>query len=695
MICEGFDERAQLRGPPKIHWPSPKMQACFSRFVHLLTGKSPGLPRSVHRTTIGRNLRGEGEMARYRFGRSGVLAMPLFMAMAGSTVSRGAETPPPPGAELYAQLCASCHDHPKDRIPSRETLAKRTPEEVVMALTSGSMRVQAGGLNLNQQNALATFITGRAPSEASARAPEKNLCKPGVAAAAAAASRNQEQWNGWGRDLENSRFQPKPGLTAADLPRLKLQWAFGYRGSSIYGQPTVVEGKVYVTSVTGRVYALDAATGCTHWTYDAKGPSRTAVTVSHVTGAPGAGASQQVVFVGDDTATVYALKASDGSVVWQQRLDEHAAARISGAPVFHDQRLYVPVSSLEELSAVTPGYECCTFRGSVAALEAGTGRVLWQTYTIDKVAQPTRKARDGTQLRGPAGVAVWSAPTIDPARNQLYVGTGNSYTDETAPRANAILAMNLATGRIVWENQVAAADNYIVGCDIAPSGPCEVGKACPAGPPNCPNPVGPDIDFGTSPILRTLADGRQILITGQKSGELHALDPKDGREVWSSRVGAGSAIGGIEWGHAADDTQVYAAVSDLMAPAGHPRGGISALRIADGKQVWRTPAPQPVCSWGSRGCSAAQSQAVTVIPGAVFSGSHDGHLRAYSSTDGRILWDVDTGLPFETVNAVPAAGGSLDHGGATVAGGRVFVNSGYGRINGQPGNVLLVYGVSK
>jgi polyvinyl alcohol dehydrogenase (cytochrome) len=594
---------------------------------------------------------------------------------------------------LYQQLCAACHDHPKDRIPPRDQLAKRTPEEVVTALSRGTMRVQAGGLNLNELNSLATYLTGRAPAENGTIPPEKNVCKA-PQPLPAMTDPSQGQWNGWGRDLDNSRFQPHPGMTAADLPRLKLKWAFGYRGSSVYGQPTVVQGRVYVTSVSGRAYSLDAETGCVYWTYDAKGPSRTAMSLASVSSSDSPSAQrQQVVFFGDDTATVYALSAATGKLLWAQRLDKHSSARISGAPVFFRDRLYVPVSSLEELAAVTPGYPCCSFRGSVVALRARDGKMLWQTFTIDEPATPTRKAKDGTQLFGPAGVAVWSAPTIDSARNRLYVGTGNSYTDGTAPHANSILAFDLDTGRIVWANQIRAQDNYIVGCDIPPSGPCEVGKACPAGPANCPIPVGPDVDFGTSPILRTLPDGRQVLMTGAKSGEVHALDPATGHEVWVARVGAGSALGGIEWGPAADDTQLYAAVSDLTAVSALGPGGLTAVRIADGKQVWRAPPPKPVCSWGTRGCSAAQSQAVSAIPGAVFSGSHDGHLRAYSSTNGRTLWDVDTGVTFETVNGVAAAGGSLDHGGATIVGGKVFVNSGYGRINGQPGNVLLVYGL--
>ena len=417
-----------------------------------------------------------------------ILRASLLVALCSvSFASWSADALPSPGAELYAKMCAACHDHPKDRIPAREAIAKKTPEEIVVALTRGSMRVQSGGLNLNEQNALAEYLTGRAPSDAVLATPETNLCA--AKQPLQPPSDVKGQWNGWGRDLDNSRYQPNPGLTAADLPKLKLKWAFGYRGSSVYGQPTVVGGRVYVTSVTGRVYALDAKTGCVYWTYDAKAPVRTAASIATVTGA--GAVERQLIFFGDDTAFVYALDAADGKLIWSKRLDNHVVARISGAPVFYNQRLYVPVSSLEELAAMVPGYECCKFRGSVAALAAKDGSVIWQTYTIDKLAQPSRKSKTGVQLYGPAGAAVWSAPTIDPKRNRLYVGVGNSYTDETAPRANSITAFDLDSGKIVWSNQLAARDNYIVGCDTPPAGVCELGKACPNGPPYCPAPVGP------------------------------------------------------------------------------------------------------------------------------------------------------------------------------------------------------------
>jgi polyvinyl alcohol dehydrogenase (cytochrome) len=589
------------------------------------------------------------------------------------TASAGPKDGPPSasGAQLYQGFCSTCHDHPKDRIPAREVIAKRTPEEVMQALTSGIMRTQAAGLNMNDRVAIATFLTGKAPTNRAAP-PEINLCSPQVPARVDGRGRD---WNGWGRDLDNSRYQPGPGLAAADVPRLRLKWAFGYRASYVYGQPTIVGGRLYVSSSAGRVYSLDARTGCTHWTFDADDGVRTAISIAKI-----AGNARLMTFFGDDAATVYALDSNNGKLIWKRKLDSHPDARITGAPVLYDQHLYVPVSSLEELSAPAPGYECCKFRGSVAALDARDGTVLWQTYTIQRKPRPYRKTSTGTQLYGPAGGAVWSAPTLDPKRKLVYVGTGNSYTDVPTEHTDSILALEMDTGAIRWANQLHAHDNYIVGCDSSIS----------AGQGDCPRTLGPDVDFGTSPILRSLPDGRQILLTGEKSGQIYGIDPDSGKQLWAAQVGIGSSLGGLEWGAAADPTRLYAAVSDAMATTAKP-GGLVALRISDGKQMWRAEPPNPVCSWGPRNCLAAQSQAVSAIPGVVFSGSEDGHLRAYASSDGHVVWDFDTAQSFQTVNGVPASGGSLDNGGPTIAGGMVYVNSGYGRILGQPGNLLLAF----
>lgn len=616
------------------------------------------------------------------FGRRLALALTL---LAGCGAALAAELPPAPaGSSLYAERCASCHDHPRDRVPPRAQLQTRSPEEVAQALTSGAMRAQSVGLNINDINALATLLTGRAPGPELRPPAEQYLCAAHPAPRPAASG----DWNGWGRDEDNSRYQPQPGLAPEDLPRLAVKWAFGLRGTSVYGQPAVVGGRLYVSSSTGRLYSIDAASGCVHWSFDAQAAARTAVTVAALP-------RGLTAFFGDDSATVYAVDAADGGLLWKQQLDAHAMARITGAPVFRAGRLYVPISSLEEAPASDAKYPCCSFRGGVAALDAATGQVLWHTRVIAEESRPYRRSSSGTQLYGPAGGAVWNAPTIDTRRGLLYVGTGNSYTDIATSTTNAVVAIGLATGRIRWVRQLNRADNWVIGCAAPRVSPCPKGASCRgAGEANCPTSVGPDADFGVSPILRTLSDGRQVLLAGQKSGLVHALDPDhEGRRLWVSSAGQGGTLGGIEWGMAADAATVYAPISNVYGMGGHEPGGLAAIDIATGRVRWSAPPLQVECSFGARGCSGAQSQAATLIPGAVFSGAQDGHLRAYAATDGRVLWDFDTAHAFPTVNGVAAVGGSLDHGGPVLVDGVLYVLSGYGRINGQPGNLLLALSV--
>jgi len=364
-------------------------------------------------------------------------------------------------------------------------------------------------------------------------------------------------------------------------------------------------------------------------------------------------------------------------------------ARITGAPVLYADRLYVPVSSAEEGSAADRSYPCCTFRGSVVALDAMTGKKLWQTYTIQQEPRPTRKNPQGVQLWGPSGAAIWSAPTIDTQRGMIYVTTGDNYSDPATRTSDAILALDLKTGKMLWSRQFTGKDAFNVACMVGASA-------------NCPEANGPDLDFGSSAILRTLPNGKRILLAGQKSGIVHAIDPdRKGAIVWEQRVGRGSALGGIQWGPAADEDNIYVALSDIgiklkQSPGaamtvelnGKQGGGIFAYDLATGERHWA--AAPPGCG-GRPNCSPAQSAAVSVIPGAVFSGSVDGHMRAYSTQEGRVLWDFDTVREFKTTNAVTAKGGSLDGpgGSATIAGGMLFLGSGYGLWGGMPGNVLL------
>lgn len=583
-----------------------------------------------------------------------------------------------PDAEaLYKERCAACHDNATDRIPPRSVLAGYRPEIVIRSLTTGTMREHGKGMSDEDKQAMARFVTGKELGSAVADLQPKNLCAAPPPAISLTADSN---WNGWGRDLENTRFHPKPGLKAEDVPKLKVKWAFAFPNARYtYGQPTVIGDRLYITSAAGTVYALNARSGCLYWTFEAGNESRTAITVGAL---PAGSPARFAAYFGDDKANVYAIDADTGTSLWKTRVDEHPVGRVTGAPILYKDKLYVPVSSVEEAIAQNLKYECCKFRGAVAALDARTGKLLWKTHTITDPPKPFKKNSAGTQMYGPAGAAVWSAPTVDTKRGLIYVGTGNSYTDVETATANAIVAIDMETGSLKWVNQATPRDNFIMGCPKPGVG-------------NCPENEGPDVDFGSSPVLRSLARGKQVLLAGQKSGEVYGLDPDNrGKILWQRKVGEGSALGGVEWGFAADGEHAYVAIADVFArPPAKARPGIAALKIATGEQVWFTPAPKAVCSWGTSRCLPSQSQAVTAIPGAVFSGSMDGRLRAYSAKDGSIVWDFDTGVSFETVNGVAGQGGSLDGAGPTVSNGMLFVTSGYGRIVGRGGNVLLAFSV--
>ena len=577
---------------------------------------------------------------------------------------------------MFEQRCGVCHTKPADdRTPTRESLRQRTPEAVLDAITTGSMKVNADGLTDTQKRMIAEYITDRPLGSALAgqasampnRCPSKPLGNPLAG----------PSWNGWGADEGNSRFQPAAaaGLTAGSVPKLKLKWAFGFpNGSSAYAQPTIAGGRVFVGSDNGFVYSLDAASGCVYWSFQAQGGVRTAISI-------GKSSSRYAVYFGDVKANVYAVDAENGALLWTRSAESHPLARITGAPVLYDGRLYVPVASFEEGSGPNPKYECCTFRGSVVAYAAANGEQIWKTYTIPEKPRPTKKNSIGTQLWGPAGAAVWSAPTIDARRGALYVATGDAYTFPAADTSDAIMAFDLKSGIPLWTHQFTANDAFLVGC---PSGPTTRD--------NCPDVVGPDFDFGNSPILRTLPNGKSVLVIGQKSGAAWAIDPdKDGALLWQHKVGAGSALGGVEWGSAADDQYGYFAAAD--AQLGPNAGGLSALKLTTGEEVWKVLPPPVECAPG-RNCPQAQSAAITVIPGVVFSGTTNGIMRAYAASDGRILWDYNTAHEFTAVNGVKAKGGSLNGPGPVVAGGMLFMNSGYNYLGyGAAGNVLLAFGI--
>jgi len=595
------------------------------------------------------------------------------------------------GAAIYRRDCGTCHDTGADRAPARDALATMTAERVLAAMETGPMLSMASRNTGAERRAIAQYVTGKTLSarDLSMAPPQGAMCVtaavlPGNFANPLAG----KNWNGWGDNTNNTRFQDAAaaGITAAQAPRLKVKWAFGFPGDlDANAQPTVVGGRVFVGSAGGMVYSLSADSGCVYWAFKANGSVRGAVTIGEITTGSGKifGA-----FFGDLAGNIYALNAATGAQLWTLRADESRLARVMGSLVFHSGRLYVPVASGEETVGATATYECCKFRGSISAYDAATGRQIWKTYTITEDPKPTRKNAVGTQLYGPSGAGVWSSPAIDPVKNVLYATTGDNYSAPASSMSDAFIALDRDNGKILWARQMTAGDAWNTACRLADK-------------TNCPDEKAPDFDFSSPAMLVSLANGKRALVAGQKSGVVHAVDPDDnGKVLWQQRVGVGGTLGGVQWGSSTDGTNVYVALSDIvrtfipnsLGSNTDPKmgGGLFAFNLQTGERVWYAP-PVP-CGTRPR-CSPAQSAAVSSIPGVVFSGSVDGHLRGYSAKDGKVIFDFDAVGPYKSVNEVPARGGSFDGPGPAIAGGMMFVSSGYARAGGIPGNVLLAFSV--
>ena len=591
----------------------------------------------------------------------------------------------PDGAALYKERCALCHDASAEtRAPAPAALRQMSPENVVRSLESGLMKEQGATLSAAQKRTLAEFLTSKTIAGVS-QPPKSNACADIKAPFSPAGS----NWNGWGSDLGNTRFQPagQAGLSAAQVPRLKLKWAFAFPNTFVAnGQPTIVGGRIFVASANRNIYSLDAQSGCQYWSFEAQAPVRTAIVIATIPGER----TRQAAFFGDQRANTYAVDASSGELLWKVHIDDHPRSKIVGAPQYFDGRLFVPLTDGEEGPAMNPKYECCSGRGAMVALDAASGKQIWKTYTIGGDPHPVSKNSEGATMWGPSGASIWSAPTIDVERKVIYAGTGDNFSEPGTKTSDAVVAFDMQTGKMLWSRQLTEADVFNMAC-VGPS------KA------SCPEQAGPDFDIGASPILVKLADGKRVLLVSQKSGIAHAIDPdRNGEVLWQVRVGRGSALGGIQWGSASDGKNMYVAVSDIgflkmgfgtgqkLVVDPKAGGGLFALDAATGKRVWT--AEPPPC--GDRpNCSPAQSAAVTAIPGVVFSGSVDGHLRGYSAVDGRVIWDFDTTQEFTTVNGLTTKGGSMDGPGPTIAGGMLYAGSGYGAWGGLPGNVLLAFSV--
>jgi polyvinyl alcohol dehydrogenase (cytochrome) len=595
-------------------------------------------------------------------------------------------------AALYKTTCAICHEVPETKAPPTDTLRRLPAAQILMAMELVKMQPQAAGLRPEQRVGLSKWL-----------AAEEDAKRDAWIAASACSSRATLQVpvtgrQNWGLGQHNRREALGATIARGDVGRLELQWSIALPAvNSMRSQPVVAGDTVFLGSKGTHLLALDRHSGCVRWSFAAEAPVHTALTLGQT---PDGVAT---LFFADEMAAVYAVDAASGRLRWQQRVKWFPTSIVSGPITHHGGRLYVPISSFEVAAAGLPTHECCRSHGGIAALDATSGAAVWRFDTTPHAARTTVN-RDGVQMWGPSGAVVWNAPTVDAKRGALYFGTGQNSSSPATGTSDAIIALDLETGAQRWIFQALAGDAW--------------NAACLSGGASCPAENWPDFDFGAAVILLEREAG-DLLLAGQKSGEVFALDPdRNGAVVWRRRVGSGSSNGGVHHGLASDGERVYVPVADPERkwPGYVPKPGVYALDVADGRLLWSHPvergcafdpadaplvglaemaqgragrSPWPACSY-----YYGHSAAAVVGNGVVYSGALDGKLRMLDARSGELLRVIETSRPWSADNGVEGHGGAIDVGGAIVDGGQVFVLSGYGMFGQMPGNVMLVYGAA-
>ena len=571
-----------------------------------------------------------------------------------------------PGKAHYERACIACHGGTVKRAPHREMIGLMTPESVLHAITKGVMRDEAQSLTALEKREVAEYISGVKLGGELRPLP---TCSRKNATLTSSPSIN------WGIQPENTRaisFEDG-GISSTNITKLNTKWAIAFPDSSrVRSQPTFAGNQIFVGSHSGIVYSLDRDEGCASWSYIASAEVRTGMTYL-------ASDSKPMIFFGDVIGNVYCLNAKTGEEIWSTRADDHPNATITGTPSLNEHLLYVPVSSLEVSLPINPNYACCTFRGSVTAINAITGEIQWKTYTIQQEPTITGQNSVGTDIIGPSGAVVWNSPSIDVINNQLYVGTGENMSSPASLTSDAMLAMDLDTGKLNWAFQATANDVWNSACDTTT-------------PENCPAENGPDFDFGGATVIVDTTKHGRLVIAGQKSGFVHALNPKDGSLVWQTRVGRGGIQGGIHFGIAASGETLLIPISDMADGRTYPtpdRPGMHALNANTGELLWST-IHEDKCG-GRAHCHPGISQVPTVIGDFVIAGSLDGMARAYAIDTGRIIWALDTSQQeFTSTLGTLTKGGSMSGGAGPVANdGLLLLSSGYSLYNHMPGNLLL------
>ena len=582
-----------------------------------------------------------------------------------------------PGKPLYIEHCAGCHEAQVYKAPHTTWLELMSPQVLYRSITEGIMQSQAAHLSDEDKQHIVEYITQMRLGDPNA-APEVAWCE---GPAAEFTALDESRLTGWGHDTRRYVPAEVAGFNRSQIADLELKWSFGFPASTrARSQPTIAMDAVFVGSQDGTVYAFDLETGCVRWTFAARAEVRTGITL----GSRGPEGIPTAYF-GDIIANLYAVDANTGELIWQTSADEHHSATLTGTPAFTDGNLYVPVSSLEVVTAANPDYACCTFRGHVMAVDGNDGSVLWDSYAIPNPPSAVGTTSAGTDMLGPSGAPVWTSPTVDVEKNLLIFGTGENYSSPADTNSDAVIAVALDSGERIWSRQTFPGDAWNVACMMADN-------------PNCPTEDGPDYDQASSPLLVEISAGKTVVVAGQKDGRVFALDWETGQtKLWEVKLGRGSIQGGVHFGMASDGTTVYVPINDMndtrngewLDPE-QARPGVSAVNAATGEILWQH-VQENVCGDGRPFCDPGVSAAITATDGAVVAGHLDGVIRIYDGASGDIVWSYDTTTPVTGTNGVVAKGGGMSGSGPAIGAGHMVINSGYGLYNHEAGNALLVF----
>lgn len=591
------------------------------------------------------------------------------------------------GGHLFDKNCAGCHDYPAQRAPSRQALSQMALESIMVTLEFGKMQPMAAHLSKMQKSLIAFYLSG--DDSESYQWVDTARCKTSTA------KRDKPVAGSWA-GAGNQRYS-QSHINSNNVAGLKLAWSFALpRVADMRSQPAVIGDTLYVGDKTGRLWALDRHTGCVRNTTKLSSGIRSAITVEQ------SDQGRQLILA-DSLATVYAIDPLTLEVNWQRPVGNSAYSVISGSIASHQGKLYIPISSYEVAAAGQPGHHCCTSHGGVVALQAANGEPLWSWQSTPPATQTSITAA-GVEQVGPSGASIWSTPTIDAKRNRLYVGSGENFTHPATTTSDAILALDLDSGELLWSFQALAGDVW--------------NAACLTKGANCPKDAGPDFDFGASVILASDQLGRDRLYAGQKSGHVYALDPdSDGAVIWQQRIGSGTSNGGIHWGMALAGDQIFVPLADPERPQRldyTPMPGLYAIDRKSGERRWSVAAQRgcefsesdrPLVGLAATASGAPRdlqrdylcsfyhghSAAVTATNDLVFSARLNGLIGAYRQSDGQLLWKSSTAHSRLADNGVEGHGGAIDVGGQIIVGDWLYVSSGYGMFGQLPGNVLLAY----